>query len=134
MYLLKRVTFSILGAISAAGVINISLKKPQTTTSKKRKVSGDAVHMVSGWVITLTAHYLAYLCNVMDVLDKSNMKGHHLVIDNASIHSSVEFCDLLRVEDIDTLYLPPYSLLRNFWAKVKGWHKEKCTESGRSIE
>ncbi|KAI9349986.1 hypothetical protein BD770DRAFT_446092 [Pilaira anomala] len=33
-----------------------------------------------------TEHYLAYLSNVMDVLQKNDLKGFYLVMDNAHIH------------------------------------------------
>jgi hypothetical protein len=48
------------------------LRKPQAvSTSKKRKVDGKAVDAVNGRIGTRTGHFLAYILNVMDVLDKT---------------------------------------------------------------
>ncbi|KAI9267609.1 hypothetical protein EDC94DRAFT_495896, partial [Helicostylum pulchrum] len=59
-----------LGAISAQGVIDISLRKTITIAdNKKRKVDGSVVTTTAG-IGTLTEHYLSYLRKVMDVLDK----------------------------------------------------------------
>ncbi|KAI9284655.1 hypothetical protein BC943DRAFT_279263, partial [Umbelopsis sp. AD052] len=57
----KGITTTILGAISPAGVIGISLKKPQA---------------VNGRFGTVTEHFLAYVSNVMDVLDTNNRKRY----------------------------------------------------------
>ena len=84
----RGVTVSILGAISEAGVIDISLKKPQAATAvKKRKGNGKVVRVGNGRVRTRTEHYLAYLSKVMNVLHRNNLKGHYLVMDNAPIHT-----------------------------------------------
>jgi transposase len=120
----RGVTVSILGAISDAGVIDISLKKPQAAAmSKKRKGNGRAVAVVNGRIGTRTEHYLAYLSNVMDVLDRNNMKGHYLVMDNAPIHTPATVRALIESRGYKCLYLPPYSPFLNpieeFWAKVK---------------
>ena len=65
----KGITVTILGAISQAGVIDISLSKPQAVSmSKKRKTNGAKAMSVSGRVGTRTEHFLAYISNVMDVL------------------------------------------------------------------
>lgn len=81
----KGVTFTISGAISQAGIIDISVKKPEAVSAKKRKADGKEVK-VNGKVGTRTEHYLSYLSNVMDVMDKNGMKGHYIVMDNAPIH------------------------------------------------
>ena len=83
--------------------------------------------MVSGRVGTRTEHFLAYISNVMDVLDKNDMKGLYLVMDNAPIHSPVKIRDLVESRGYKCLYLPPYSPFLNpieeFWSKSKGWCK-----------
>src|SRR3984893_3855882 len=84
----RGVTVSILGAISEAGVADISLKKPQAATVvKKRKGNGKAIATVNRRIGTRTEHYLLYLSNVMDVLDSNNMNSHYLVMDSAPIHT-----------------------------------------------
>jgi hypothetical protein len=120
----KGITITILGAISQAGVIDISLKKPQAVSiSKKRKANDAKVMVVSGRVGTRTEHFLAYISNVMDVLDTNNMKGHYLVMDNAPIHTPVKVRELVEGRGYKCLYLPPYSPFLNpieeFWSKVK---------------
>ena len=57
----RGVTVSILGAISEAGVIDISLKKPHTAkVVKTTKGKGKGVTTVNARVGTRTEHYLAY--------------------------------------------------------------------------
>jgi transposase len=120
----KGITITILGAISQAGVIDISLKKPQATSiSKKRRANDTTAMVVNGRVRTRTEHFLTYISNVMDVLDRNNMKGHYLVMDNAPIHTSVKIRELIESRGYRCLYLPPYSPFLNpieeFWSKVK---------------
>ena len=70
----KGITITILGAISQAGVIDISLKKPQAVSmSKKRKANDIKAMMIRGRVKTRTEHFLTYISNVIDVLDRNDM-------------------------------------------------------------
>jgi transposase len=79
--------------------------------------------VVNGCVGTRTEHFLTYISNVMDVLDRNNMKGHYLVMDNAPIHPPLKIRELIESRDYRCLYLPPYSPFLNpieeFWSKVK---------------
>ncbi|KAG0759456.1 hypothetical protein G6F22_019373 [Rhizopus arrhizus] len=82
----KGTTITILSAISSASVIDISLRKPiMVSGAKKRKVDGKVV-TTTAKVGTRAEHYLSYLSNVMDILDRNNMRGFYLVMDNAPIH------------------------------------------------
>ena len=114
---------SILGAISEAGVIDISLKNRKPAVVKKRNGNGKVVSVVKGRIGTRTEHYLAYLSNIMDVLDRNEMKGHYLVMDNAPIHTPSAVRDSIESRGYKCLYLPPYSPFLNpieeFWSKVK---------------
>lgn len=102
----KGITITILGAISQAGVIDISLKKPQAVSaSKKRKTNDTTAMRVSGRVGTRTEHFLAYLSNVMDVLDTNDMKGHYLVMDNAPIHTPLKVRELVESRGYKCLYI-----------------------------
>lgn len=118
-------TITILGAISQAGVIDISLKKPQAVSaSKKRKANEAKAMVVSGRVGTRTQHFLTYISNVMAVLDRNDMKGHYLVTeDDAPIHTPVKVRELVESRGYRCLYLPPYCPFLNpieeFWSKVK---------------
>jgi hypothetical protein len=98
------------------------------STSQKRNVDSKAVDALNGRIGTRTEHFLAYLSNVMDVLEKNKLQGYYLVMDNASIHTPANIRDL--VEGRHYKYLPPYSAFLNlteeFWSKVKGWGKTKC--------
>jgi transposase len=120
----RDVTITILGAISDAGVIDISLKKPQAVSiSKKRKANDTTARVVSGRIGTRTEHFLTYISNVMDVLDRNDMKGHFLVMDNAPIHTPLKLRELVESRGYKCLYLPPYCPFLNpieeFWSKVK---------------
>lgn len=120
----KGVTITILGAISEAGVIDIYLRKPQAVSvSKKRKVNGKEAKTVNGRIGTRTGHFLSYISNVMDVLDKRDMKGHYIVMDNAPIYIPGKVRELIESRGYKCLYLPPYSPFLNpieeFWSKVK---------------
>jgi DDE superfamily endonuclease len=110
----KGITITILGAISQAGVIDISLKKPQAVAISKKSKENDAKAMVlSGRVGTRTEHFLAYISNVMDVLDRNIMKGQYLIMDNAPIHTPVKVRELVESRGYKCLYLPPYSSFLN---------------------
>ncbi|ORE10113.1 hypothetical protein BCV72DRAFT_316366 [Rhizopus microsporus var. microsporus] len=54
-------TITILGAISSQDVINISLRKPIVGTTAKIGMRAE--------------HFLSYLGNMMNVLDKNELKG-----------------------------------------------------------
>ena len=59
----------------------------------------------------------------MDVLDRNDIKGHYLVMDNASIHTPIKVRELVENRGYKCLYLPPYSPFLNpieeFLSKVK---------------
>lgn len=77
-------------------VLDISLRKSiiVITGTKKRNSDGKIVQTTAR-VGTSTEHYLAYLNNVMNVLDKNDMKRFHLVMDSASIHKSTALRDFI---------------------------------------
>ncbi|KAI9250874.1 hypothetical protein EDC94DRAFT_495321, partial [Helicostylum pulchrum] len=71
------------------GVIDISLRKPTSSVgSKKRKVNGKEVK-INDRVGTRSEHFLAYLNNMMDCLDRNGLQGYYLVMDNAPINKPV---------------------------------------------
>src|ERR1700730_1687124 len=112
----KGVTITILGAISQAGVIDISLRKPQAVSvSKKRKANDTTATVISGRVGTRTEHFLTYISNVMDVLDRNDMKGHYIVMDNAPIHTPVQVRDLIESRGYNILLSS--TQLKNFGQK-----------------
>ncbi|KAG1152233.1 hypothetical protein G6F37_002253 [Rhizopus arrhizus] len=118
----KGVTFTILGVISQAGIISIGVKKPELASSKKRKADGKEVK-INGKVGTRTEHFLVYLTNVMNTLDKNNIKSQYIVTNNAPIHKPKVIKTLVEERGHRCIYLPPYSPFLNsieeFWSKVK---------------
>lgn len=114
-----------MGAISPASVIDVPLRRPQAVSvSKKRKTNDTTAVVASGGVGTRTEHFLAYISNVMNVLDCNDMKRLNLVIDNAPINTPARVRDLVENTGYKCLYLPPYSpflnLIEEFWFKNKG--------------
>jgi transposase len=65
--------------------------------------------VVSGRVGTRAEHFLAHISNVINVLDRNNMKGNHLVTDNASIHTAFKIRELVESRGEKYLYFPTWS-------------------------
>lgn len=119
----RGVNITILGAIAAEGVVNLSLRKPQAvSTSKKRKIQ-NGEERITGKVGTRATHFIDFLHIVMDVLTKNDMPGRILVMDNASIHHTKEVTEAVETRGFKVLHLPPYSPFLNpiefFWSKLK---------------
>ncbi|SAL97564.1 hypothetical protein [Absidia glauca] len=109
-------TTSILGAISAAGLIAVGVKKPRP--AKKRKAEG---YISSG---TVTGHYISFLKTTLDEMDKHpHMKGHYIVMDNAPIHTHENIKKYIEYRGYKCVYLPTYSPelnpIEQFWAVAK---------------
>ncbi|KAG1057201.1 hypothetical protein G6F43_000955 [Rhizopus delemar] len=112
---------TILGAISAEGLIKCSLRLPQSPANKKRK-RGDGVGYMSKGM--LTGHYAGFLKAPMDEMDQyPHMKDHYLVMDNAPIHTSEYIAKYVESRGYRCAYLPSYSLeikpIEQFWSVVK---------------
>jgi transposase len=117
----RATTTTILGAISAEGLIKCSLRLPQPPSNKKRK-RGDGIERVSKG--TVTGHYVTFLKATMDEMDQyPHMKGHYLVMDNAPIHTSEDIAKYVESRGYRCVYLPPYSPelnpIEQFWSVVK---------------
>lgn len=100
------------------------MKKPEAaSTSEKRKLDEKEAKNVNGRIGMRAEHYLSYISNVMDVLDKHDMKDHCVVMDNAPIHTPAAVRSLIESRGYKCLYLSPYSPVLNpieeFWSKVK---------------
>lgn len=84
----RAVSYTILGAISAKYVISMELRNPQERWPKRIKVPTKKNPSLKG---TVTGHYLEFLAKTMDEMDKfPELKGHYIVMDNASIHTAKE--------------------------------------------
>jgi transposase len=59
----------------------------------------------------------------MNTLDKNNIKGQYIVMDDAPIHKPKVIKALIEERGHKSIYLPPYSPFLNpieeFWSKVK---------------
>jgi hypothetical protein len=112
----KANTTSILGAISAAGLITIDVKKPRP--AKKRKADG----LISSG--TVTDHYISFLKTTLDEMDKHpHMKGHYIIMDNALIHTHKNIKKYIEYRGYKCVYLPTYSPelnpIEQFWTVAK---------------
>jgi hypothetical protein len=105
-------------------LVDISIRKPisVTTEIKSRRGDGKIIQTITRIGIK-TEHYFAYLNNGIDVLDKNDMKGHYLIMDNASIRKPATIRNLVKSRGYKCAYLPSYSPFLNpielFWSKVK---------------
>ncbi|KAF9371346.1 hypothetical protein CPC16_003119 [Podila verticillata] len=128
---LKSVNFSVIGVIYWSGVINMVLQTlpAEPAPNKKRKVTGknkakdDHEHEQKQTQGTNANHFLMYIGHVMDALDKYDLKGMNLVIDNASIHKTDHTQVYVRSQGYTPVLLPLYSPFLNpieeFWAQMK---------------
>lgn len=118
---------TILGAISILGVINVAIRKPNLSQSRKKRKRGksddDKTNKPQSKGTT-TNHYIAFLRDTMDMMDQyPQMKGFYLVMDNAPIHTRPEIDVLITARGYQCVYLPPYSPelnpIEQFWAVTK---------------
>ena len=120
----RSVNLTILGAIAAEGVVNLSLQRPQLVTGskKKRKLENGEERTIAK-VGTRTQHFIDFIEIVMNILDKNNMTGKTLVMDNVRIHHSKAVKEFIESKGLKVLYLPPYlpflNLIELFWSKLK---------------
>ncbi|KAG1201467.1 hypothetical protein G6F70_003144 [Rhizopus microsporus] len=114
-------SITILGAISSQDIIDVSLREPTTVSGSKKRRTGGKVIETAARVGTRTEHFLFYLNNVMDMLDKNNLRGFYIVMDNASVHKPNKVRECIEKRGYKCVYLPPYSPFLNpieeFWSK-----------------
>lgn len=86
------VSHTIIGAISAFGVVNVSIREPgnvkkrKVVGAKKGKTPGDTSATIPKG--TTAGHYVQFISDTFDIMDEfPNMKGFHIVMNNAPIHS-----------------------------------------------
>jgi hypothetical protein len=60
-----------------------------------------------------TEHYMKFLSATMDELDKFQMKGSYLIMDNAPIHRSPKVQELITARGYKCMYLPPLPVFFN---------------------
>lgn len=118
----RAVSHTVIGAISAISVINITMRVPLSPKKikiqggKKRKAAPPKVPEAKG---TTTGHYLNFIRETLDIMDRyPEMKGFYLIMDNAPTHSSNKVNQM-----VESLYSPELNPIEQFWAIVK--HKLK---------
>lgn len=142
------VSHTVIGAISAFGVVNVSMREPgnvkkrRVVGAKKRKAPEDAVAAIPKG--TTAGHFVQFISDTLDIMDEfPNMKGFHIVMDNAPIHSRDVVDPIVLERGYIPVYLPPYSPELNpiemFWKVLKDRvRREKLTDtetlSSRVIE
>ena len=124
----RGVSHTVIGAVSAFGVVNLSLREPgnvkrrKVVGATKRKAHGSAESSIPKG--TTSGHFAQFISDTLDIMDEfPNMKGFFIVMDNAPIHRK-EIVDPIIIERGYTpVYLPPYSPELNpiemFWKVLK---------------
>jgi hypothetical protein len=120
----KGVSITIFGDIFEAGLIDILLKKPQPVSAeKKSKLNGAEAKIINARIGTHTEHYVAFISNVMDILDKHQMQRHYMVMDNAPIDTPSAVKNLTESKGHEIINLPPCSpslnAIEELWSMVK---------------
>lgn len=110
----RGVSHTVIGAVSAFGVVNVSMretgnvKKRRVVGATKQKAAGDAGAAIPEG--TTAGHYLQFISNTLDIMDAfPNMKGFHIVMDNAPIHSPDAIDPTIKERGYIPVYFPPYS-------------------------
>ncbi|KAG2197596.1 hypothetical protein INT47_006659 [Mucor saturninus] len=101
----KATSHTVLGAISAIGVVNMKLR-----VWKFEEKEGK--------------HYLQFISDTMNIMDEfSEMKGYFIIMDNAPIHVPEIIDPIIMQRGYTSVYLPPYSpelkLIAQFWSIIK---------------
>lgn len=109
----KALSPTVIGTVSSVGVINLSVRMPKQPP-EIRKVQGDkkkSIETISREEEPKDAtagHYVKFLEATLDKHDQ--MRGFHLVMDNAPIHSSKQMAELIESRSrTKPVYLPPHS-------------------------
>ncbi|EIE81118.1 hypothetical protein RO3G_05823 [Rhizopus delemar RA 99-880] len=125
----RGVSHTVIGGISAYGVVNASLREPgnvkkkeELLVLKKRKApEGVAAVIPKG---TTAGHFVQFISDTLDIMDAfPNMKVFHIVMDNAPIHPRDVVDPIASQRGYIPVYLPPYSPELNpiemFWKVLK---------------
>ncbi|KAK4515513.1 TPT domain-containing protein [Mucor velutinosus] len=124
----RAVSHTVIGAVSAIGVVNVSLRDPgnvkerKVVGAKKRKAPGNNGSAIPKG--TTSGHCLQFISDTLDIMDEfPNMKGYHIVMDNVPIHSPAIVDPVIVERGYIPVYLPPYSPelkpIEMFWKVLK---------------
>jgi transposase len=127
----KSKTTTILGAVSALGVVNVKVRLPKVAQSKKRKLDGNKEDGKKQTVGTVTGHYFNFIATTLDIMDQHDMfKGYYLVMDNAPIHKNLDIKHYIESRGYGCVYLPSYSPelnpIEQFWSVCKSKLKREA--------
>jgi transposase len=104
---------------------NVSVKK-----RKRNNGEGQEITEAKAKVGTRNEYFLRFITGVMDILDKHRIKGHYLVMSNATVHKVPDVQKLIADRGYKAMYMPPYSSFLNpielFWLKVNSGVKKYC--------
>ncbi|KAG2221889.1 hypothetical protein INT45_012533 [Circinella minor] len=113
----KGPNISILGAITAHGVITLSRREACAPT-KKRKANDPASKKG-----TTSSDFMEFIEQVLTNIEAYDLPYRYLVMDNAAIHKTIDVKDWVTERGFEIIYLPPYSSFLNpikeFWSKLK---------------
>ncbi|CEG67847.1 hypothetical protein RMATCC62417_04209 [Rhizopus microsporus] len=127
----KAVSKTALGAVSSAGVVNVSIreagnvKRRKVAGATKRKAPEDRLNLLKG---TTGNHFMQFVVDTMDIMDQfPEMRGYHIVMDNAPIHVHNIVDPIIIRRGYIPVYLPPYSPelnpIEQFWKDLKDYIK-----------
>ncbi|KAG0906821.1 hypothetical protein G6F57_010311 [Rhizopus arrhizus] len=123
----KVTSHTILGTISAIGVVDIELRvaaKPKQRridrVGRKRKQTPNVKKPKE----TTTGHYLNFIRKTLDEMDKNPlMNGFYIVMDNVPIHTHNDIDELITSRGYRSIYLPPHSPelnpIEQFWSVTR---------------
>ncbi|KAG0740381.1 hypothetical protein G6F57_006806 [Rhizopus arrhizus] len=92
----KALSPTVIGTVSSVGVINLSVQMPKQPPEIRKPKDATA------------GHYVKFLEATLDKHDQ--IRGFHLVMDNAPIHSFKQMAELIESRSrTKPVYLPPHS-------------------------
>lgn len=111
----RAMSHTILGAISAMGVVNIKIRLPNLKL-KWIKVDGFCKRKQPqpkkpASKDTVTGHYILFLQKTMNFMDQySELKRFYIVMGNAPIHTVDGIDEMISKKGYRSIYLPPIYL------------------------
>lgn len=148
----KGVNLSMIECICARGIISFTKVIPlkigdaeliekefnSEVSAKKRKRNTEELKKQKPLKKGTTAyHIVKYVKTVMDVLDKNEMKGFFIVMDNCRVHHSRFVVDAIEKREYKPLFMPPYSPFLNpieeCWSKIKSGIRRNPLRKGDEL-
>ncbi|KAK4510780.1 SCF ubiquitin ligase complex subunit cdc4 [Mucor velutinosus] len=136
----KAVSKTALGAVSSAGVVNVSIReagnvKRKVAGATKRKAPEDWLNLPKG---TTGNHFMQSAVDTVDIMDQfPEMRGYHIVTDNAPIHVHNIVDPIIIRREYIPVYLPPYSpelnSIEQLWKDLKDYVKRDKLEDNETL-